>query len=506
MQNISLSGLKENITFTDDLMLDNNFLLLPPSCPVTKELMIALKEWQFDMFTCEGNISFVEYSSEENEQPDEKENVEEDKTKNEKIGQSVKKVLENSLNSQLDGSDKSRMMMVQSVYNEYTNYIENVFTHYATHKTIDKEELSETVKDLCVFIKDNRRYILRINPHTEQTNKNFLITHTMRATVLALAIAMQMHMPFSKMIELGVASILHEIGMLRLPPQIYMTEKKLTPGEKIQIYKHPLYSYSIIKDLDFPLTIQLGVLEHHEKENGTGYPRKMTGDKISSLAKIISIACSYEAITSPRSFRDEKSNFDAILELLQNNNHPYDESIIKALLFTVSLYPIGSYVYLTNRKIAIVIDTNPDDPRQPVVQMLTEFDKEGNPLVIQTATSEIKILRILSKHEQEDILRLISEQEDKPEEEVKEKEEQPEEIQELDELTILPEASPEDEFEPVKPTEIIIENEETPVAENNAPLNNRDEKKTDNTVKSTSSNNNKNNDKDMEEVDITFFN
>lgn len=413
MQRYPITSLREELTFTHDLMLDENFVLLPADCPVPKELAPALKEWEFDEFLSNGTVDFKNNlfanvdtpSNQGNVQTDEKDENKENKAK---IGQSVRQVIKNSLNSQLDGSDKSRIAMVQKVYDEYTNYVEEIFTHYATHKEIDQEEVSDLVKDLCGFIRDNRRYILRINNNIEASGKNFLVIHTIRTTVLALAISMQMHMPISKMIELGVSCIVHEIGMLRLPPQIYMTDKNLTPGERIQIYKHPIFGYTIVKDLNFPPNIQLGVLEHHEKENGTGYPRRILGDKISSIAKIISVACSYEAITSSRNYRAERSNFDAILELLQNQNHPYDDNVIKALLYTVSLYPIGSYVFLSNRKPGIVIDTNPDNPKLPVVQMLTEKDKDGAPLVIQTANSDIKILRIMSKREQEDLLKLIN--------------------------------------------------------------------------------------------------
>ncbi|MBO4858014.1 MAG: HD domain-containing protein [Treponema sp.] len=413
MQKYPVTTLREELTFTNDLMLDENFNLLPAGCPVTNELTAALRAWEFTEFYCDGTVDFnnnlLSTESRSANQFDEKNG--EDKAKKEKIGQSVRQVIKNSLNSQIDGSDKSRMAMVQKVYEEYTNYIEEIFTHYATHKEIDQEEVADIVKDLCGFIRDNRRFILRMNNNVEVSGKNFLVIHTIRTTVLALAIAMQMHMPISKMIELGVSCIVHEIGMLRLPPQIYMTDKNLTPGERIQIYKHPIFGYTILKDLNFPMNIQLGVLEHHEKENGTGYPRRILGDKISSIAKIISVACSYEAITSSRNYRAERSNFDAILELLQNQNHPYDEGIIKALLYTVSLYPIGSYVYLSNRKAGIVIDTNPDNPKMPVVQMLTEKDKDGTPLVIQTAVSNIKILRIMSKREQEDLLKIIAQKE-----------------------------------------------------------------------------------------------
>ena len=113
--------------------------------------------------------------------------------------------------------------------------------------------------------------------------------------------------------------------------------------------------------------------------------------------------------SSPRSYKDEKSTFDALLELLQNKEHAYDGSVIKALLYTVSLYPIGTYVYLSNRKIAEVIDTNPDNPKTPVVQILTEKEPDGSLKTLQIGENNINILRILTKQEKEDILKIIHE-------------------------------------------------------------------------------------------------
>ena len=289
---------------------------------------------------------------------------------------------------------------------EYLRYLDTMYTHYVTHKEIDQKELAESVKDLCVFIKDHRRYVLRVNSTIRDESYVFLVTHAMRSTVLAIAIGMQLHMPLSKLIELGETCILHEIGMVRLPPQLYLTDRKLTPFEKAKLSKHTVLGYQIVKDLNFPLGVQLGVLEHHENENGTGYPRKLPSEKISSNAKIISVVCTYEAISSPRKYRDERSSFDALLELIQNKEHKYDDIVLKALLYTVSLYPIGTYVYLSNRKVAEVIDTNQDNPKCPVVQMLTETEKDGSPKIVQTS-SEISVLRILSKDEKRDILKML---------------------------------------------------------------------------------------------------
>lgn len=432
MENVSIDALKEDLTFTGDLSIGGNFLLLPRTAPVTEELLKALKEWNFSEFVCEGNLSLggdigvsVE-NEQENNRPSE----------TEVVNESLKKAIANSKTLKMGNSDKSRMDAVHSVYNEYMNYINSVFTHYVTHKKINQTELSDTVKDLIMFIKDNRRFILRVTPSIEARTKNFLVAHSMRTTVLAITIGLQQHLTLSKLIELGVACILHEIGMVRLPPQLYMTDKKFTSGEKAQVMTHPILGYNILKDLEFPMSIQLGVLEHHEKENGTGYPRQLSGDKIISYAKIIAVACTFEAITAPRSYKDERSTFEAMVEMLKNANHQYDDAAIKALLYSVSLFPIGALVYLKNGKVAEVTDVNPDDPKLPVVQLLTEKEKDGSPKTIQTNSSDLAIVRVLSRKETEDVKKSLEAMSQKEAPVEKEKTE-PEEVEVQNEETVM---------------------------------------------------------------------
>lgn len=408
MENIKLTALTNKISFTGDLYIDNLFLLAPKSTPVSQELINALQLWQFEEFQLDGNVSLggdIGVSANGNKD----QNDSEDNQPKENLGSSVKKVLEDSRAINIANDESLRLNMVKNVYLEYANYIESVYTHYSTHKEINQEELSETVQELCIFLKDNKRFLLRLLPDTSLINKNLLVIHSLRCTVLAIATALQLHMPLSKMIELGVCCILHEIGMLQLPPQIYMGSKQLTPGEKAMISKHPVYGYSIVKNLNFPTTIQLGILEHHEKENGTGYPRRLSGDKLSYAAKIISIVCSYEAITSKRNYKSERSSLDGMVELLLNKNNAYSPDIVRALLHTVSLYPIGTYVYLKNRKIAIVTDTVSDNPKCPIVQLVTEKKADGSPVILETENPEYAILRVLTKQEQSDVLKIVEE-------------------------------------------------------------------------------------------------
>lgn len=408
---VTLESLQPDLTFKSDLLLDKNFILLPVTVPVTEELTKALKEWNFDSFECEESVSLGGDIGVAKKGFDIAEDTTEYPTQSEaelKIKDSLKDALAKANSGKFANTEKSRMESVQSVYEEYMNYINSVYTHYATNKKINLDELSETVKDLCIFIKDNKRYVLRITPSAEQRKKNFLVIHSMRSTVLAITLGMELHQPLSKLIELGITCILHEIGMLRLPPQLYMTERKLTTGEKSQINTHPILGFNILKELEFPLSIQLGVLEHHEKENGMGYPRHLSGSKISNYAKIIAVACSYEAITAPREYKTERTTFDAMVEMLKNQNQQYDPTVIKGLLYSLSLFPIGAYVYMHNGKIGLVTDVNPTNPMNPLIQIVNEKNRDGTPIIIQTDNGPNKIVRVLTKQEEQDVVKSLN--------------------------------------------------------------------------------------------------
>ncbi len=384
MNSYNVTDLKEGTYFTKEVVLDKNFLLLNSTIPVSEKLIRALLDWEFRQVHSEGNISTGAIKA---EIPQVKEQI-----------RIIDKTPETEI-PDMGSSEQARMAMVQTVYNEFMAYIDQIFTTYATQKVLNLNEISDNVKDLCIFIKENRRYVLRIQPSVQPQNKNFLVSHSMRSTVFAIVIGLQLRLPLTKLIELGVACILHEIGMIRLPPQLYLTDRTLTPAEKKAIFTHPLISYNILKSYSFPLNICLGVLEHHEKENGTGYPRKIPGDKISLYAKIIAVACSFEAITSSRYYKEAANPYDGIVEILKNSGQQFDETIVRALLYALSLFPIGSYVLLSDNRTAQVIDINPENPKNPVVQITGTADEDGNPLTVETGKDGVIVVRALTKEE-----------------------------------------------------------------------------------------------------------
>jgi hypothetical protein len=96
-----------------------------------------------------------------------------------------------------------------------------------------------------------------------------------------------------------------------------------------------------------------------------------------------------------------------MVELLKNESKQYDETVIKGLLFSLSLFPIGAYVCLSDGKIAQVTDVNPENPKNPIVQILNEKDANGEPKTVQTNDTTLRIVRVLNKQQAAEALQSI---------------------------------------------------------------------------------------------------
>jgi len=156
-----------------------------------------------------------------------------------------------------------------------------------------------------------------------------------------------------------------------------------------------IVSYRSLADI----AVCLAALEHHERMNGSGYPRALTGDKISLYSRIIMVACSYDAVTSSRPYKEAKEGYAGMVDILKNEGKQYDETVIRALVYSLSIYPIGSRVLLTSGKKALVVDVNPENPRYPIVQILGAKTPDGKDIVIRTSETSVRVLRPLTKEE-----------------------------------------------------------------------------------------------------------
>jgi HD-GYP domain-containing protein (c-di-GMP phosphodiesterase class II) len=368
-----IKDIKAESFFSKPVYLDERFVLTAPEMPFSKALIESLHQWKFKEVFSEG-VPVERNILDENSNAD----VFSDSTVQ---------------------SDQKKIKQAEEFYTDLEEFVQKLFMTASLGESIDFKVVVEEIKSACEVIKEDRRYLLRVHKSSKKESKNYLVAHSVQSTIISIIIGLYLKLPNHKLLELGVAALLHEIGMFNLPPQIYLSNRTLSLQEKKLILNHPILGYQMLKNFNFPLPFTLGALEHHERENGTGYPRKLTGDKISIYGKIIAVACSYEAISSKRPHKEAKDGYMGMLELLKNEGKPYDDTIVRALVYSLSLYPIGLHVLLSNNWKAQVVDVNPEDPKFPIVQIYDEPTPDGRTKLLQTSPEGIYIIRPLNREE-----------------------------------------------------------------------------------------------------------
>ena len=378
MKEYLVRDIQPNSFFTKTLMLDKGFIITAPEMPFTPEISEILGKWSFKTIYSDGEQN-AKYIPEET---------------------SGGTVTEERIGSISQQSDAEKMKKAEEFYSSLLRFIENLLIRATVSDELDYKDVTDKIRDMIDYVKEDRRFLMRVLRNIEPApDKNYMASHSVRSTILSIIIGSYIKLPNHRLIELGVAAILHEVGMLKLPSSIYLSHRQLTPQEQKAILTHPILGYSMLKSHDFPLSVCLAALEHHERENSSGYPRRLTGEKISLYAKIIAVACSYEALSSKRPHKEAKDGYTGMLELLKNEGKAYDDTIVKALVVSLSIYPIGLYVLLSNGKKGQVIDVNPENPRFPIVQIFGETTPDGRIITVQTSQDTVMISRPLQRSE-----------------------------------------------------------------------------------------------------------
>ena len=156
--------------------------------------------------------------------------------------------------------------------------------------------------------------------------------HQRRGTDLAISIAQEIGLPENVVAGLRMAGLIHDIGKLAVPPEILCKPSKINDLEFQLIKTHPEVGYDILKKIEFPWPIADIVLQHHERMNGSGYPRKIKGPEILIEAKIINVADVVEAMASHRPYRPSLGIEKSLEQISKNRGILYDNEVVGACL------------------------------------------------------------------------------------------------------------------------------------------------------------------------------
>lgn len=234
-------------------------------------------------------------------------------------------------------------------------------------KEIDANLLRGMVGDLDSQIELNTNVLLNLS-HIK-THDNYLFSHVTNVSILAMIIGKELKLSEQELKDLGLAALLHDFGMTQISRSIYDKNQLLSPDEWLEIKRHPNYSLELLKESgNFSEAILRGVYEHHERIDGSGYPRGIKGQDIHLFGKIIAVADVYDACISPRKHRKRMTPYEALKNLL-GQPHLFDIKILKSFVSCMAIYPIGSLVKLNTGETAKVIGINQGAPFRPEIRI-----------------------------------------------------------------------------------------------------------------------------------------
>ena len=205
----------------------------------------------------------------------------------------------------------------------------------------------------------------------------YLLKHSVEVGVLSALIGEELCLDQEGMKKLILAAIFHDIGMTEIRNNILYKNLPLTPEELEVINSHTARSVILLKQyLKMDSEILEIVYQHHERFDGTGYPRGLKENIITNSARILAVCDVYSAISNQRSYRDRFSPQERLEFFFASGNYYFDYEIVKILLDKVSIYFRGQWVKLNTGHIGIITAVNTSLPTRPYVRLV--YDENGN--------------------------------------------------------------------------------------------------------------------------------
>jgi HD-GYP domain-containing protein (c-di-GMP phosphodiesterase class II) len=216
--------------------------------------------------------------------------------------------------------------------------------------------------------------------------KNFheyTLNHSMNVCILSVALGKRLGLDRKELVDLGISAFFHDFGKLDTPKEILDKPGKLDAQEREIIEKHPFHGAGkLVHFKEFrklPLQAIHVALEHHVKEDMTGYPRYFKKKSVDLFSKVVKIADFFDAVTTPRIYRTKHFTRDEALTMMHaQSGKEFHPLLLREFIKMMGVYPVGSLVALDSLELAIVVENNPDASLLfwPRVKLIT--DAAGN--------------------------------------------------------------------------------------------------------------------------------
>lgn len=256
-----------------------------------------------------------------------------------------------------------------------TQAMEKAFQSIRRGEDIDMQKIRAAVKPIINNVLNNKdaSAILTRMRHKGE----YLYNHSVGMAVWSAILGHQLGLMPDAVENLVTGCAMCDVGMSLLPDELYHQPSALKPNQKALIISHPLQGADYVrKSGEFDAEILSIIEQHHERHDGSGYPKGLSTNGITLSARIAGLVDTYDAMINCRPYARQRTSFDATQELLDNSDKLFQGVLVEQFIQAIGLFPVGALVELNNGEVAIVVKQNETRKLRPEIVIILDSNKK----------------------------------------------------------------------------------------------------------------------------------
>ena len=289
---------------------------------------------------------------------------------------------------------KQEFAKASQQFDQHSQQLKSLYNDLTIGVKLDVSLLNQVSNEIVDSVLRNSNAMAILSRLKDKDGYNW--RHMINCTILMSVFAKYLGIKNEQIQQLALGAMLHDVGHTKLPQGIINKTENLNELEFKALKKHVVQSLGLVKGESgiSPLVMDM-ILNHHERVDGSGYPRGLSGSKISKPAKMMAIVDVYDAMTSDRPHQNGEEPIHALRYLLANK-HQFDAQLVQKFIKCLGVHPVGTIVRLTNDRLALVLEGNKQSPMKPKVKVFYNTKHKhhitGKDLDLHVFGDEIKVV------------------------------------------------------------------------------------------------------------------
>lgn len=287
--------------------------------------------------------------------------------------QLIRKIINNEIEKVniKKGSNRYNYDLINS-YEKLENKLDDLFGDMKNMNSVMIDDVLSEMDTFARVVSEERNVLMQMRLLNQKDDYTF--NHSLSVSILAISLGKWLNYSKHQIFELSLVGLFHDLGKLEIPNSIINKPAKLEKEEYEIMKEHSMHSYFMLLETGkFSDDVLKGVLHHHERRNGTGYPNSLIEDEIHNYAKIVSICDVYHALTSKRVYKDKESPLKVAEYIKRESFSSLDPYLTHIFLDNISMFYVGNEVLLSNGETGMIVYVHPQDKTKTIVKVGEEF-------------------------------------------------------------------------------------------------------------------------------------